>query len=82
MRADGGSTLRGRGPRPRRQRGRTDARSELPMPGSHNVQNALAAIAVAREIGVDDDAIRNALAGFGGVKRRFTTHRRGRTASP
>jgi len=45
----------------------------LPMTGAHNVSNALAAIAVAREIGVDEDAIRAGLAGFGGVKRRFTT---------
>src|SRR5690606_19637661 len=45
----------------------------LPMAGWHNVSNALAAIAVAREIGVDDDAIRTGLAGFGGVKRRYTT---------
>jgi UDP-N-acetylmuramate--alanine ligase len=46
---------------------------KLPMPGRHNVLNALAAIAVARELGVDLDAIRTGLAGFGGVKRRFTT---------
>ncbi|HEY8572622.1 UDP-N-acetylmuramate--L-alanine ligase [Phenylobacterium sp.] len=45
----------------------------LPMAGQHNVQNALAAIAVARELGVPVDAIRSGLAGFGGVKRRFTT---------
>ncbi|WP_309092104.1 UDP-N-acetylmuramate--L-alanine ligase [Phenylobacterium sp.] len=45
----------------------------LPMAGQHNVQNALAAIAVARELGVGPDAIRKGLAGFGGVKRRFTT---------
>jgi UDP-N-acetylmuramate--alanine ligase len=45
----------------------------LPMAGWHNVSNALAAIAVARELGVDDASIRNGLAGFGGVKRRFTT---------
>ncbi|MFN4296044.1 MAG: UDP-N-acetylmuramate--L-alanine ligase [Brevundimonas sp.] len=45
----------------------------LPMAGWHNVSNALAAIAVARELGVDDEAIRKGLAGFGGVKRRFTT---------
>ena len=44
----------------------------LPMPGRHNASNATAAIAVARELGVSDDAIRNAIAGFGGVKRRFT----------
>jgi UDP-N-acetylmuramate--alanine ligase len=48
----------------------TDLR--LPMPGEHNVSNAIAAIAVARELGVATDAIRNALNGFGGVKRRFT----------
>lgn len=44
----------------------------LPMPGRHNASNATAAIAVAREFGVSDDAIRKAIAGFGGVKRRFT----------
>jgi UDP-N-acetylmuramate--alanine ligase len=44
----------------------------LPMPGRHNALNATAAIAVARELGVGDDVIRKALAGFGGVKRRFT----------
>ena len=45
----------------------------LPMAGLHNVLNALAAIAVARELGVTDEAIRQGLAGFAGVKRRFTT---------
>jgi UDP-N-acetylmuramate--alanine ligase len=44
----------------------------LPMVGQHNVQNSLAAIAVANEMGVDDDTLRKGLAGFGGVKRRFT----------
>jgi UDP-N-acetylmuramate--alanine ligase len=44
----------------------------LPMPGRHNAWNATAAIAVAHELGISDDAIRKALAGFGGVKRRFT----------
>jgi len=44
----------------------------LPMPGRHNASNATAAIAVARELGLSDDAIRKAIAGFGGVKRRFT----------
>src|ERR1700712_106213 len=44
----------------------------LPMPGEHNVSNAIAAIAVARELGVGTDAIRNAMNGFGGVRRRFT----------
>ncbi len=45
----------------------------LPMAGDHNVANALAAITVARELGVDDVSIKEGLAGFGGVKRRFTT---------
>ena len=44
----------------------------LPMVGAHNVQNSLAAIAVARELGVSNDVIREALAGFSGVRRRFT----------
>ena len=44
----------------------------LPMPGHHNALNATAAIAVAHELGVSDVDIRAALAGFGGVKRRFT----------
>jgi UDP-N-acetylmuramate--alanine ligase len=44
----------------------------LPMPGRHNALNATAAIAVAHELGIGDDVIRKALAGFGGVKRRFT----------
>ena len=44
----------------------------LPMPGRHNALNATSAIAVAHELGISDDAIRKALAGFGGVKRRFT----------
>jgi UDP-N-acetylmuramate--alanine ligase len=44
----------------------------LPMPGRHNASNATAAIAVAHELGVSDDVIRTAIAGFGGVKRRFT----------
>ncbi|MFN3522145.1 MAG: UDP-N-acetylmuramate--L-alanine ligase [Phenylobacterium sp.] len=45
----------------------------LPMAGHHNVLNSLAAIAVARELGVSAEDIRKGLAGFGGVKRRFTT---------
>jgi UDP-N-acetylmuramate--alanine ligase len=44
----------------------------LPMPGRHNVQNALAAIAVAVEMGVPHDLVRTGFAKFGGVKRRFT----------
>jgi UDP-N-acetylmuramate--alanine ligase len=45
---------------------------ELPMPGRHNVQNSLAAIGVAIELGVSDEVIRTGFAKFGGVKRRFT----------
>lgn len=44
----------------------------LPMPGNHNVSNSLAAIAVARHLGMKKDEIRAALAQFGGVNRRFT----------
>ena len=44
----------------------------LPMPGDHNVSNALAAVAVARHLGMKSDEIRAALAGFKGVNRRFT----------
>jgi UDP-N-acetylmuramate--alanine ligase len=44
----------------------------LPMPGRHNALNATAAIAVAHQLGIGDEAIRAALAKFGGVKRRFT----------
>jgi UDP-N-acetylmuramate--alanine ligase len=42
------------------------------MPGRHNVQNALSAIAVGLEMGMSDDAVRTGFAKFGGVKRRFT----------
>ena len=44
----------------------------LPMPGDHNVSNALSAIAVARHLGMKRAEIREALAGFAGVNRRFT----------
>ncbi|AXI55415.1 UDP-N-acetylmuramate--L-alanine ligase (plasmid) [Pseudoseohaeicola sp. NH-UV-7] len=44
----------------------------LPMPGDHNVSNALSAVAVARHLGMKQDEIRTALANFGGVNRRFT----------
>src|SRR3984885_8797359 len=44
----------------------------MPMPGRHNALNATAAIAVAHELGLSDEMIRKALAGFGGVRRRFT----------
>ena len=45
---------------------------QLSLPGRHNVQNALAAFAVARELGIADEVVRRALAGLAGVKRRFT----------
>ena len=44
----------------------------LPMLGQHNVQNALAAVAIATEMEIDDSTLRSAFAGFRGVKRRFT----------
>jgi UDP-N-acetylmuramate--alanine ligase len=44
----------------------------LPMAGNHNVSNALAAMAVARELGASDDQLRLGLGRFEGVKRRFT----------
>ncbi|WP_133364856.1 UDP-N-acetylmuramate--L-alanine ligase [Qipengyuania sediminis] len=58
-----------------RRRGAEDRRIEgvrLPMPGRHNVQNALAAIAVAIEMGCEDPVIRSGFARFGGVRRRFS----------
>ena len=45
---------------------------ELPMPGRHNVLNAMAAIGVALQMGIDDATIQTGFAKFGGVKRRFT----------
>ena len=44
----------------------------LPMFGDHNVQNSLTAVAVAEEMGLDDETVRAALRNFKGVKRRFT----------
>jgi UDP-N-acetylmuramate--alanine ligase len=44
----------------------------LPMMGHHNVQNALSVIAIAQELGMSDDCIKQAFAQFKGVKRRFT----------
>lgn len=46
---------------------------KLPMTGNHNVSNATAAIAIARELGVSEADVRKGLGAFGGVKRRFTT---------
>jgi len=45
---------------------------ELPMFGDHNILNALAAIAIGAEMGISEDVLRRAMAGFEGVKRRFT----------
>lgn len=44
----------------------------LPMPGRHNVQNALAAVAVGLEMGMADAEVQHGFDEFGGVKRRFT----------
>ena len=58
-----------------RERDGTTRRIEnihLPMPGRHNVQNALAAVAVALEMGCPAEVICNGFAAFDGVKRRFT----------
>jgi UDP-N-acetylmuramate--alanine ligase len=58
-----------------RQRDGSQRRIEdihLPMPGRHNVQNALAAVAVAVEMGCSDDVIQSGFHKFSGVKRRFT----------
>ena len=51
---------------------RTISGLRLPMLGAHNVQNSLAAVAIASEMGINDDVLRRALSGFEGVKRRFT----------
>jgi UDP-N-acetylmuramate--alanine ligase len=53
-------------------RARTVPELFLPMFGQHNVQNSLAAVAVAEALGLGDDALRVALHNFSGVKRRFT----------
>ena len=51
---------------------RTISGLRLPMHGEHNVQNSLAAVTVALEMGLADDVIRRGLAQFSGVRRRFT----------
>ena len=51
---------------------RTISDVELPMPGRHNVQNALAAIGIAAELGISDEIIARGFERFDGVKRRFT----------
>ena len=44
---------------------------KLSIPGRHNVENATVVLAIARELGVGEEPIRKALAGFRGIKRRF-----------
>jgi UDP-N-acetylmuramate--alanine ligase len=56
------------------QDGYGDMRVSLNQPGMHNVQNACAAIAIAREVGVADEATQKALSEFNGVGRRFTRY--------
>ena len=56
------------------QKGYADMQVSLNQPGMHNVQNACAAIAIAREVGVDDAATQKALSEFNGVGRRFTRY--------
>jgi UDP-N-acetylmuramate--alanine ligase len=76
IRPEGGGNLfdvivRQRGPKENRE-DRRIADVRLPMPGRHNVQNALAAIAVAIEMGCSDATIQSGFASFEGVRRRFT----------
>ncbi len=55
-----------------RRRTRPMGPFRLPMLGAHNLQNALAAVAIATEMEIDDATLRSAFANFKGVKRRFT----------
>jgi UDP-N-acetylmuramate--alanine ligase len=57
---------------PGSEQDRTIANLFLPIVGDHNVLNSLAAVAVAEEMGLGDDAVRATLRNFKGVKRRFT----------
>ncbi|MCB2017576.1 MAG: UDP-N-acetylmuramate--L-alanine ligase [Hydrogenophaga sp.] len=63
-----------------REEGRAPLTVVLNLPGQHNVLNALAAIGIADELGVPDDAVQGALASFKGVGRRF--QRYGEAALP
>ena len=60
----------------RRTRGNTQTLGllELSVPGRHNLQNALAAVAVADEIGVAFEHVAHALSSFAGAERRFERH--------
>ncbi|HEY7807795.1 MAG TPA: UDP-N-acetylmuramate--L-alanine ligase [Croceibacterium sp.] len=72
IRSEGGGNLFDAVLRDRDGKERRISNVFLPMPGRHNVQNALAAIGVALEMGCDDGTIRSGFAQFGGVRRRFT----------
>jgi UDP-N-acetylmuramate--alanine ligase len=74
VRASGVTHVAGRMQFVARSEGRADLPVELNLAGVHNVQNALAAIAVGREVGVADSAIAKALSDFKGVGRRFQRH--------
>ena len=56
------------------QDGYPDTDFVLNQPGMHNVQNACSAIAIARELGIEDEATQQGLAEFRGVGRRFTRY--------
>jgi UDP-N-acetylmuramate--alanine ligase len=56
------------------QEGYPDTEFVLNQPGMHNVQNACSAIAIAREIGIEDSDTQQGLAEFHGVGRRFTRY--------
>src|SRR6266567_3882309 len=55
----------------------TDRVIRLQLPGAHNVQNALAAYAAARAVGIDAELIVKTLEGFGGIRRRFELRHEG-----
>ncbi len=74
LRADAVANVGGRMHFIAHAKGTPDLAVQLPLPGVHNVRNALAAIAVGREAGVADASIARALAEFKGVDRRFERH--------
>lgn len=61
------------------ERGTSLGEFELPLPGHYNAVNATGAAAIARSLGVDADAIREALADFHGLENRFTINDAGGT---
>ncbi|MFT4777560.1 MAG: UDP-N-acetylmuramate--alanine ligase [Flavobacteriales bacterium] len=52
----------------------TYSKLTLPLPGKHNVENTLVAIAIAEELGITESALREALSTFKGIRRRFEYH--------